>query len=288
MNWQPDMILAFCFALIFMCGRCTDDQSFVTKTVGVGEDVTLRCTRLTSVGGFLFWTRLIAGRFPVVLGATYTFNNSNVNKTPRIETKQEPRTFVLHITKVELSDAAFYYCEEQSELRKRRLNTTLLRVKGTEPNVTGVLQVIPSIRVHTGDSVTLQCSVIFDCKNQKCAGEHSVQWFRAESQCSHSSVIYADKNTGFCEKRTETQLCVYSFSRNISSSDAGTYYCVVTLCGEIVFGHGTNLGTEMESTRLTENTGVFVLCFALVISLIVIAGLVYAIKKETHQSCNDK
>ncbi|KAL0189458.1 hypothetical protein M9458_016557, partial [Cirrhinus mrigala] len=39
--------------------------------------------------------------------------------------------------------------------------------------------------------------------------------------------------------------CVYSLSlRNIKPSDAGTYYCAVVTCREILFGHGINLATD--------------------------------------------
>lgn len=109
---------------------CIDDQSFVTKTVGVGEDVTLICSRQSRLAGILFWIRLAPGSFPEILGATYTFDNAYVNKTPRITAKQEPGTFVLHMTQTELSDTAFYYCEQVVELQTTFLSKTFLRVKG--------------------------------------------------------------------------------------------------------------------------------------------------------------
>lgn len=102
----------------------------MTKTVEAGKDVTLKCNRFSSDSGTLFWFKLAAGNLPEVLGATYTFDNGNVNKTPRITTKQEPGTFVLHITETELTDSAFYYCEKHIELQTEYLNITFLRVKG--------------------------------------------------------------------------------------------------------------------------------------------------------------
>ncbi|KAI4881192.1 hypothetical protein NFI96_032134, partial [Prochilodus magdalenae] len=36
--------------------------------------------------------------------------------------------------------------------------------------------------------------------------------------------------------------CVYKLpKRNLSLSDAGTYYCAVLMCGEIILGNGTKL-----------------------------------------------
>lgn len=107
-----------------------DDQSFVTKNVHLGEDVTLTCSRRSNLSGLLFWMRVVAGNLPEVLGATYTFDQGTVNKTPRITTKKETGTFVLHIIQTQLNDTAFYYCEEVIELKTTKWNITFLRVKG--------------------------------------------------------------------------------------------------------------------------------------------------------------
>lgn len=92
--------------------------------------MTLTCSRQSSDSGTLFWIKLAAGNLPEVLGATYTFDGGYPNKTPRVTTQQEPGTFVLHITKTELSDTAFYYCDKHVELKRTFLNITFLRVKG--------------------------------------------------------------------------------------------------------------------------------------------------------------
>uniref|UniRef100_A0A8C7VKT9 Immunoglobulin V-set domain-containing protein n=1 Tax=Oncorhynchus mykiss TaxID=8022 RepID=A0A8C7VKT9_ONCMY len=52
-----------------------------------------------------------------------------------------------------------------------------------------------------------------------------------------------------CEKSSEagspTQRCVYKLpKRNLSLSDAGTYYCAVASCWEILFGNWTKLDVE--------------------------------------------
>lgn len=117
--------------LISLLG-CRDDQTYLTETVNVGEDVTLTCSRQSIQGesGYLFWIRFVLGNSPEALGATYTFSNAHISQTPRITAKQEPGTFVLHITKTEMSDTAFYYCEKHVELRTTFLNFTFLRVRG--------------------------------------------------------------------------------------------------------------------------------------------------------------
>lgn len=114
---------------------CVDDLIFETKTVGVGDDVTLTCTRQKSeFSTVLFWTRLVSGSLPEVLGATFTFDddgaNNIPNKIPHITVKQEPETFVLHINKTKISDSGFYNCIKAYLRDMRFLNGTFLRIKG--------------------------------------------------------------------------------------------------------------------------------------------------------------
>uniref|UniRef100_A0A3Q3K104 Ig-like domain-containing protein n=1 Tax=Monopterus albus TaxID=43700 RepID=A0A3Q3K104_MONAL len=109
--------------------------------------------------------------------------------------------------------------------------------------------------VRPGDSVTLQCSVVSGSENTTCPGGHSVYWFRAGSDKSHPDIIYTDGHNN-CEKRPDSvKSCVYRFSKNISSSDAGTYYCAVAACGQILFGSGTKL--EIEGMILLSINNVF-------------------------------
>uniref|UniRef100_A0A8C4NR34 Ig-like domain-containing protein n=1 Tax=Dicentrarchus labrax TaxID=13489 RepID=A0A8C4NR34_DICLA len=244
------MLIIFFLLLMLRVGRCTDSLIFETKTVGVGDNVTLTCTRQTSAleQETLFWFRLISGDLPEFLGGTFSFDYDGVNKTPRITAKQEPGTFLLHISQTKLSDTGVYYCVKVKDLDMIFLNGTFLRVKGPEPDFTAVVQVPLSDSVRPGDPVTLQCSVLSDSEKKTCPGDHSVFWFRAGSDESHPSLIYTHGNSGDeCEKSPEAhspQKCVYNFSKNIISSDAGTYYCAVASCGEILFGNGTKLDTE--------------------------------------------
>uniref|UniRef100_A0A8C4DW06 Ig-like domain-containing protein n=1 Tax=Dicentrarchus labrax TaxID=13489 RepID=A0A8C4DW06_DICLA len=279
-------MLIICYLLLMLrVGRCTDSLIFETKTVGVGDDVTLTCTRQASEPKTrLFWIRLVSGDLPELLGGTFSFDYDGVNKTPRITAKQEPGAFVLHISQTKLSDTGVYYCVKVKELDMTFLNGTFLRIK--EPDVTAVVQVPPSDSVHPGDPVTLQCSVLSDSEKKTCPGDHSVFWFRAGSDESHPSLIYTHGNSGDeCEKSPEAhspQKCVYNFSKNISSSNAGTYYCAVASCGEILFGNGT----KIEVNMLQSNPVLFLLCAALAISLTIIAFLIYTIKKKTCGCCN--
>ncbi|XP_074505787.1 immunoglobulin kappa light chain-like [Sebastes fasciatus] len=277
------MMIVFYFLLMLRVGQCTADQIFETKTVGVGDDVTLTCPRQESESqGTFFWVRLVSGNFPEFLGGAFTFDYPVVNKSPRFTAEQGPGTFLLHIHKTKPSDTGVYYCIEVNVLEMTFLKGTFLRIKGPEPDITAAP---PSDPVRPGDSVTLQCSVLSDSES-KCPGEHSVFWFRVRSNESHPSLIYAHGNSAGCEKSLEArspQECIYSFSKNISSSDTGTNYCAVATCGEILFGNGTKLDVEgLNIWDLQKANAVLILsCAALAISLIVIAFLIYTIKMKT-------
>ena len=136
---------------------------------------------------------------------------------------------------------------------------------GPEPDITAVTLDIQSDPVSSGDSVTLQCSVLSDSESKRCSEEHKVYWFRAGSNESHRSLIYAHGNSADeCEKSPDgrsPQKCVYSFSKNISSSDAGTYYCAVATCGEILFGNGTKLDIEGKLISIFLNYHFYIILY---------------------------
>nr|XP_046261695.1 signal-regulatory protein beta-2-like [Scatophagus argus] len=287
---QKMSYILFYILLMLRVGRCAAQQNFVRKTVAVGQNVTLTCARQSSENVWtLFWIKLVAGKLPEILGKAFSFDHDDgVKGISRIFSKQEPDRFDLHITKAMLSDTAFYYC-----LKVKRLNITFvkgafLNIKGSEPDITAVIQEPPSDSVHPGDSVTLQCSVLSDPEDKTCPGGPSLFWFKAGSDESHPSVIYTHGDSGDgCDKSPEAhapQKCVYSFSKNVSSSDAGTYYCAVATCGEILFGNGTKMDIQAPNTQ-EDNTVLLLLCAALALSLIVITCLIFTIKKNSCGCC---
>uniref|UniRef100_A0A667WKI5 Ig-like domain-containing protein n=1 Tax=Myripristis murdjan TaxID=586833 RepID=A0A667WKI5_9TELE len=227
----------------------------LTKTAHVGEDVTLSCMRWNNLKKTsLFWIRLVAGNSPEFLGGTFNFDYDGVTETPQIQAKQEPGKFVLHITKAKLSDTAVYYCIKVDQLSMTFLKGTFLRIKDPKRDTSSIIERPVSEPVYEGDPVTLQCSLLSDSENKACPAEHSVFWFRAGSDESHPRIIYTHGNrSDGCEKSPEAgsppQSCVYKFSKNsVSSSDAGTYYCAVATCGEILFGNATKLDIKGNQT----------------------------------------
>ncbi|XP_064786947.1 uncharacterized protein LOC135510081 [Oncorhynchus masou masou] len=166
---------------------------------------------------------------------------------------------------------------------------TFLIVKDSGSNSMSVLQQPLSESVQPGDSVTLNCTI----HTETCA-EHSVYWFRQGSGESHPGIIYTHGDrSDQCEKSPEagspTQSCVYNLpKRNIILSDAGTYYCAVASCGEILFGNGTQLDIEGGSVEPL----LFVYCLAVTLAfafilIILLACIIYKMKKTTCLQCSE-
>lgn len=120
---------------IFVLG-CTKELMFETKTVAVGDNVTLTCPRLNSEHGtVLYWIRFVSGNWPEFLGGTYSFDSTIGKKTPHITTKQEPGTFTLHISNFEQSDVGLYYCMKAKLLNMTFMKGDALTIKGKEKEI---------------------------------------------------------------------------------------------------------------------------------------------------------
>ncbi|XP_029918557.1 uncharacterized protein LOC115367005 [Myripristis murdjan] len=168
---------------------------------------------------------------------------------------------------------------------------SVLRIGHPKRDTSSIIEVFPSEPVYPGDPVALQCSLLSDSENKACPAEHSVFWFRSDE--SHPRIIYTHGNRGDgCEKSPEAgsppQSCVYNFSKNSgSSSDAGTYYCAVATCGEILFGNGAKLDIKANwDNYMAQHILLLVLSAALAICLIVITFLIYTIKTKTPSYCD--
>uniref|UniRef100_A0A3P9CMX3 Ig-like domain-containing protein n=1 Tax=Maylandia zebra TaxID=106582 RepID=A0A3P9CMX3_9CICH len=154
-------------------------------------------------------------------------------------------TLNLTILKADQDDEGIYHCANTERIGVKWSGTYLL-VKGNTQrtsNYTVSQLQIESNPVRSGDTMTLQCSVFSDSDNQTCPGGLNILWFRTGSNNAHPNIIYTDTNrSNDCEKSSDPQdRCVFQFSKNVSSSDAGTYYCAVATCGEILFGKGITL-----------------------------------------------
>ncbi|XP_029958438.1 uncharacterized protein LOC115396617 [Salarias fasciatus] len=272
------MFVTFGFLLMIRVGHSTDDQTFETKPVAAQQNVTLECPREKLLNSEkLYWIRIISGHQPELLGRTTVLDDERVHKTPHFTTKQENEIFILHIHQTQINDTGLYYCIRTSWVSITFLRGVFLNVEGPQSSIYRIFQAPPSAAVHPGESVSLQCSVLSDSEKKTCSEDYRVHWFRAGSHQSHPSFIYT--HGGNAECGNSSQKCFYNFSKKVSVSDAGTYYCAVAACGEVMFGIGTKV--DIKNWNHTE-IALCIVCAALAASVTVSVYLIWTIKKKKY------
>uniref|UniRef100_A0A3P9PHQ1 Ig-like domain-containing protein n=1 Tax=Poecilia reticulata TaxID=8081 RepID=A0A3P9PHQ1_POERE len=124
-----------------------------------------------------------------------------------------------------------------------RLKITVLFNTARVSHYTVIQQPAVSNPVRSGDTAIFQCSVLFDSEKMPCSKDPNIFWFQAKSNNAYPNVIYTDTNRrDECEKRFDTEKsCLFQFSKVVSSSDAGIFYCAVASCGKLLIGNGTRL-----------------------------------------------
>ncbi|XP_067375684.1 signal-regulatory protein beta-2-like [Channa argus] len=240
-------------------------------TVGLDESVNLTC--VLPVNGLsseqLYWYKQKPGDNLKLIATIKKFANPQYGSefsSSRMDLKTDQNLSSLMILRTIQEDEGMYHCAIVDWTSV--WTGTYLLLKGNSQrtsNYTVVQGSTASDPVRPGDSVTLQCSLLSDSENKTCPGDHSVYWFRAGSEKSHPEIIHTDGNHQ-CEKRSDTvKSCVYGFSKTISSSDAGTYYCAVATCGQILFGNGTKL--DFEEKRHFEFSALIIVLVVLGVSV---------------------
>ncbi|CAB1351628.1 unnamed protein product [Coregonus sp. 'balchen'] len=235
--------------ILLTCGICnerTRGPKDVTKSSEIsqpapflaaklGDNVTVEC-HVTSNVDHMVWYKMTTGKkLQCVAKADIYYKYLKYFdefKDGRFAVLIETRKCHLTISAMKPEDIGIYYCGVS---RSHFLNTDT------------VVQQPVSESVQPGDSVTLNCTI----HTETCTGEHSVYWFRHGSGESRPGIIYthgdrSDQCEKFPNAGSPTQSCVYNLpKRNLSLSDAGTYYCAVASCGEILFGDGTKMDIEV-------------------------------------------
>ncbi|XP_028331068.1 uncharacterized protein LOC114480841 [Gouania willdenowi] len=216
-------------------------------SVHVGDSVTLQCLyqKDDDDASLIYWYKQPLGKQPMIISTYHkykkeeTFHDEFMTNT-RLTLNMRDNTLYLKISDVKPSDSATYYCLKYSYQFKMQFSKgTSVVVKDRNSSFNAVVQQSDSETIHPGDSMTLKCTA----STESCDGEHSVYWFK-NSEDHHPSLIYTQSdNSDQCERKTNKKhTCVYNLSlNNLNQSNAGTYYCAVTVCGRIVFGNGTRL-----------------------------------------------
>ncbi|CAK6964723.1 uncharacterized protein LOC122990520 [Scomber scombrus] len=225
-----------------------------------------------------------------LLKATSTPSFEKGFNSLRFDANYTTITSTLTILRTVQGDEAVYHCVV-SNWSDEKWSGMYLSLKENTQNTakyTVVQWSTDSKPAQPGDSVTLQCSIFSDSGHKTCPERSNVHWFRSGLDRSHPDIIYTDEiSNDRCDNRSDTspRSCVYRLS-NISVSDAGTYYCALATCGEIIFGNGTKLDVKGASILYFGDLSLLLLCAVLAISVIVIAFLIYAITKNKCDHCN--
>ncbi|XP_062305239.1 uncharacterized protein LOC134009676 isoform X1 [Osmerus eperlanus] len=249
------------------------------QTADLGDIITIECLITTKIH-FFVWYKLTTGKKLKLVAKVNRYSN-RVKFADEFDSGQF--TILLDQTKCHLriqstkpEDHGIYYCGVMVLDTIEFGSGTFLTLKGAKLD-SSVFQQPIFESVQPGDSVTLNCAI----QSETCPGEHSVYWFRHGSGESHPGILYTHGGrSDQCEKSPEagspTQSCVYNLpKRNLSLSDAGTYYCAVASCGEILFGNGTMLDIEDNESPFDLNLTVI----SLVVSNILLGTVAFLLAR---------
>ncbi|KAI4880486.1 hypothetical protein NFI96_009519 [Prochilodus magdalenae] len=223
------------------------------QTVRSGDNVTIKCDEnimKDKKTHYLAWYKQSLGNVPELILRLFG-DGRKIRFTPGFSDgcfTADEEVFDLSIKGIKEEDAGTYFCGKVQTNYVEFGSGTLLFLQAEKMDPHPLTEMV----IETGESVTLQCSV--QSLTSDCSGEHSVYWFRHGSGESHPGIIYTHGNrSDQCKSSSETdsstQSCVYKLpKRNLSLSDAGTYYCAVAACGQILFGNGTEVNVQENNS----------------------------------------
>ncbi|XP_039504452.1 novel immune-type receptor 13 isoform X2 [Pimephales promelas] len=250
--------------------------------VSIGDDVTLHCFFLEDHSDPITWYKQKSGQQPqavaMVQKLVKTPNFFNTFESSRFSIETDSSKCHLTISNVTSSDEAMYYCGWR-KYETIFAEGTYLALKGSQNNQykshVSVLQHPESETVHSGDTVTLMCSVLSEYNT----ADIRMFWFRSEF--GKSEILYTQNQSNHCETDSARN-CTFSLSKNIvSPMDTGAYYCAVVTCGKILFGNGTKLNMVKPIDPMVIILGVLLGACVVVIT----AQAILSHKKEKYY-CN--
>ncbi|XP_070786343.1 uncharacterized protein [Enoplosus armatus] len=221
-------------------------QAAAFQAVEPGHAVTLAC-RIHSAVRTRVWYKLNTGRRLRLVASTDALYNLTTfeEQSHRYSVKSDNFGNDLTISATMWEDIGTYYCGVMQLNDIQFGQGTFLTIKGAKMISDSVAQRPESKTVQPGDSVTLSCSV----HTGHCAAEHiGVMWLKNSDHSAPELIHSSEKKSDSCRRTGSGEAtCVYNLlMRNLSSDDAGTYCCVVTPCGQILFGNGTRINIHRD------------------------------------------
>ncbi|GAA6100838.1 novel immune-type receptor 2 isoform X1 [Tachysurus ichikawai] len=231
-----------------------------------GDSVNITCPYQSEMAMHFSWYKHKLGQKPILISNFYKYDEKatfhhEFQDNARFNMVNKKGLTHLEIKEIQFSDSAIYYCGSAHSNIVEFGEGTELVVQASQMQSLSVLQQPVLGLTNPGASVTLHCIVTAD----RCAGKYSVYWFRYNSGKSQPGIIYTNEDSnGLCKKKptdnSPTQTCVYSLPKtNLGLADAGTYYCAVAVCGEILFGNGTQLDVNISGESCSEHIHTLVL-----------------------------
>ncbi|CAJ1086658.1 signal-regulatory protein beta-2-like [Xyrichtys novacula] len=276
------------YLLMILCGvfyLSAVAQLAVKQDTGIvfataGDNVTLRCFYDSQVAMHFSWYRQTLGGGPELLSTVYKYDEPSkvspwMEKNPRFSLLRMRGCNHLHITDVQPSDSASYFCGSSHSNVVEFGEGIFLSVRGA--SLKDVDQGPVSKSFRSGGSVTLNCTV--HTGTGTCDGEHNVYWFR---QGFKKGVLHTQKDG--CKQvpaaGPSSKSCVYHLQKsNLNSSDAGTYFCAVASCGEILFGNGSTLlvtdGAEDQMAQIRILVWLSIIRTGILLLFVIVCLLIY-------------
>uniref|UniRef100_A0A3Q2GGE9 Ig-like domain-containing protein n=1 Tax=Cyprinodon variegatus TaxID=28743 RepID=A0A3Q2GGE9_CYPVA len=258
------------YFFLLCCFLGTADTLVPITTVHLGEPVTLSCVLTEQFQGvtWVHWYKQSAGNtlklIAMLRKSTNTAYGPGFSSTRFTITNNGTQSTLFILSVIE-QDEGMYHCA-QMDWTQSVWTGIYLSLKG-KCLYTIVQEQTVSDPTRPTSPKTLQCLVLSESENTTCSDEPSVFWIRARSDTSNPDIIYTEeKSNKNCKKTSKNQKkCSYNFSKNVTSSEADTYYCAVATCGEILLSSGPK--------RVTSNQGMVLIIFERIVLLITLISL---------------
>uniref|UniRef100_A0A673N772 Uncharacterized LOC107709979 n=1 Tax=Sinocyclocheilus rhinocerous TaxID=307959 RepID=A0A673N772_9TELE len=235
------LLLFFICIFIFGCvGAQSIEQPKRLQATKLGDNVTIECYLPNKDFNNIVWYKQDMGMKLQIISKSYIYltkvDFTDGYNDGRFNVTISKGIYHLHISLTKKEDIATYFCGVIT-LGELYFGPGTFLMLNEEHTSIMVLQEPVSDKVHIGDNITLTCRV--QTVDEKCEGGHHAYWFREAAEESSPGIIYTDgdmkKHGEICKDDSTKQSCVHTLKkRNLSLSDAGTYYCAVLVCGKII------------------------------------------------------